>query len=318
MKVLHKIILAVALLLLGVSLISFRSDSEDLYWYVNGNPYYWESQNDVYAFRPIANSTPQFNFDENIVDRIQSRSDKRDRIILIYFNKNSSDFDRNQVISQIEISNDFDVSFPVITLFPNLTYDKGKWFVVDDQLMAIFNENVIDSNTIRNFEIKYNLLVTNSTGTGQPSNTSYTYIFEIDPVELSYANAIQLSRSIYMEDQQILQNLQPNLINAYEESGTGDIEVVSSIYDTKNSDGITFNLARLSNEHVKIMIESTNQSYMSFNIYDLTGRKLFTKPINKGNLEFNINLSAYPKGLYIANLEGESSETLKQRKFRKL
>lgn len=318
MKVLHKIILAVALLLLGVSLISFRSDSEDLYWYVNGNPYYWESQNDVYAFRPIANSTPQFNFDENIVDRIQSRSDKRDRIILIYFNKNSSDFDRNQVISQIEISNDFDVSFPVITLFPNLTYDKGKWFVVDDQLMAIFNENVIDSNTIRNFEIKYNLLVTNSTGTGQPSNTSYTYIFEIDPVELSYANAIQLSRSIYMEDQQILQNLQPNLINAYEESGTGDIEVVSSIYDTKNSDGIAFNLARLSNEHVKIMIESTNQSYMSFNIYDLTGRKLFTKPINKGNLEFNINLSAYPKGLYIANLEGESSETLKQRKFRKL
>ncbi|MEX0811166.1 MAG: T9SS type A sorting domain-containing protein [Chitinophagales bacterium] len=317
MKVLHKIIIVTSVLLLSISLISFRSDSDDLYWYVNGEPYYWEEQSDVYAFRMHNSSTAKLNIDEELVDRVQHRSDKKDKIRLVYFNEQSSEFDRQQVISEIESSIDFDISFPVITQFPNLKYDKGMWFVVDDHLMANFKPSEIDSSSVQNFEIKHNLLAINRPSGNLPSSASFTYIFEIDDTELKYANAIQLSRSIYLEDQQILKNIQPNLINAYEERG--EEEVISSISDNAFSEEREFYLVNVTSEQVRVFckLPKIDQGII-FNIYDLTGRKLFTKTLNSGAIDFDINLSAYSRGLYIANLENKNGETIEQRKFRKL
>lgn len=317
MSLFHKILISLTLLLLGASLISFRSDSEDLFWYVEGEPYFWEAQPDVYAYRVHQSNAEKLNLDESLVDRVQYRS-ADDKIRLVYFNEGTSEFDKQSVISQIENSYEFDVSFPVITLFPNLVYSKGMWFVTDDRLMVNFKSQELDSNSIQNFEIKYNLLALNR----PPSNSSssnFTYIFKIDPTELVYTNSISLAKSIYVEESQIIENIQPNLINAYEEQG--EVEVINSVGDELiNAPSITntFYIANLSNDQVKVFTSFPNlEESLSFNVYDLTGKKLFTKALNSNQLDFIINLSAYPTGMYIANVEKNTGEAVGQYRFRK-
>lgn len=322
MRLFHKILIAAALLLLGISLISFRSDSDDLFWYVDGQPYYWETQQDVYAFRLKNDETAKFEISNPTVDRVQFRSDKKDKIQLVYFKENSSEFERQEVIGNIETSYNFDVSFPVITLFPNLTYKRAMWFVADDQLMVTFKENAIDSNGLQQFEIKHNLLCINKPYAMDQAHDFYTYIFKIDPQELVFTNAIQLARSIYIEESALIENIQPNLINAYEEDNQSSVDstvatsVETSITEKKEN---KFYLVKQSRNQIQVSInwEEDMPFQYSMNIYDLTGKKLFTKRINQQQIQFNLDLSAYPNGLYIANLEAENGLTVKQQKFRK-
>lgn len=320
MRLFHKILLVGILLLLGLSLISFRSDSDDLYWYVEGEPYFWEEQADVYAFRTHPNMIAKLELNTDVVDRIQYRM-ADDKIKLVYFKENTTEFEKRNTIANIESSFDFDVSFPVITLFPNLPYSKGMWFVADDRLMANFKLSEMDSASVQDFEIKYNLLAQNRPSENLNSNANFTYIFKIDETDLHYTSSIQLARSIYLEEKSVLENVQPNLINAYEESGStgGGDEIVNSIKEESLSNRKPeFYLVNISQNILKVFSDfPSEQGNLIFSIYDLTGKKLFVKEIQRGVQDFTINLISYPSGLYIANIENSKGEALTQRKFRK-
>lgn len=292
--------------------------SGDTWWYVHGVPYYWYYQPDVYAFRCVAGRRWSESFDTNCVAYHFHRDMHRDKLNIIYFKPGCTDSDKEIIKYRIRSDEQFAADFPVITLYPQLPYDAARWFVLDDLLLVNFNPDSLNKKRFREFKEDYGLRQINFPDSVFPEGI-FTYIFEFDIQEALTANAIDLSKNIYLQDSGLVTNVQPNLINAYEKASS----VYNNPLDTRAAkpagENMEYHLVHRDNKTVKLYVKFKGEAPQTvIRIYDLVGREISSVKIKSAKIEQEISISDYVGGIYFATIENERGDVMGVQKFVKL
>ncbi len=296
-------------LLILMSMMSFSWRSSTTYWYVNGQPYEWNFQQDVYAFRlQDASEFDVSQVNTQHIDHHEYRGDRNDKLNLIYFSEQSVISERDAIIRQIEGDIDFEAAFDVITLFPHLAYASGMWFVIDDQVLVNFRNQLTEIQK-EDWALAHDLTQLNDLS-NMPPGGNYTYIYQLDDNTVELEGGINFARRIYEADSNALLNAQPNLINAYEGTGglvsTKDAEERNIRYYITNGDNNSLN--------VFLQLPEQAQGY-TVNIYDHIGRQWVQEAVQASDNNLRIDISGLASGLYITNLRDQTGKKVATQKF---
>ena len=90
------------------------------------------------------------------------------------------------------------------------------------------------------------------------------------------------------------------------------VEDVSVIYEIQNKSIAVF--PNPTNGQIQVTWETPLRSEFSFSLYDISGRRIFSKEFASQGLKETINLDDMPKGIYIYELN-EDNRTLKTDKL---
>ena len=300
---------------LMMSMMSFRSGQGTTYWYVNNEPYEWTFQDDVYAFRLVKGKKYSAPVDPAVVDYLHHGGTTCSEFNFIYFNAQSTGLERDKVIQDVKNDADFYASYDVVTLFPHLDYDKGMWFVADELIMVNFDFAKVDNPWINDFASRYNLLMINNLS-GLPAGGNYTYIYLMSETDVMTKGGINIAREIYEADSNLLVNVQPNLINAYE--GKSDIDTF--IEDNNPSGKAKFYVTNANNQTLQVFysIPGRYNHKGIINVFDYYGHQVISKMVTTENGNETLDISDLPGGIYISNIQSENGEILSTQKFRVL
>jgi hypothetical protein len=294
------------------------SGDGDTYWYVNGNKYYWHYQQDVFAFRKT-NGTPWFGMlDTNAVKFIFHRGMHNDKMNILYFKKGCSEEAKASIKETIKAAPDFETEFPAITLYPEKTYDAKAWFVIDDLLLVNFDQERLNQTTFNAFKAQYDLEQINFPNSVFPDGIA-TYVFETNIHGQGTGNAIDLARDIFTESTGLVQNVQPNLIYAYEETSNESINLLNSGSTRLNATGIEYYLVNTQSQAVKLFVNfkiANPQAVVK--VYDLFGREMTSYEARHEKEQIEILTAEYSGGIYFVSIENRKGEPVIVEKFLKL
>jgi len=284
---------------------AFRSESNDPFYYANGQKLYWQFQYDMYAFRTVDDDTFKQILDTAVVDRVDFRSGYPDKLHLVFFSRNSSNWQRLQVIDDIERDGAFSRSFPVVTMFDNTPSEAGLWYVADDMLMVMFKNDSVRQAHLSRILDEYNLTQVNDPST-LPSGGNYAYILRWDDTDTTVANSVELSREMFEQDSAVLWSVEPNLIRGYEPVWVEDndtAETTTDIYNVNSeSTAPTFYVFNQDGQTLQAHFQVKESRYY-FRVYDLFGRLLIERHLSSESTSANININHLSRGIYFSTLE---------------
>jgi len=311
------IILTVPLFFLLCGMAPAKEEG-DTYWYVNGDKYYWHYQPDVFAFRKMNSEPWSGMLDTNCVKFIFHRGIHSDKMNVLYFKQECSEQDKQAIKETIRSAGDFETEFPVITLFPNRAYDAQAWFVIDDLLLVNFNLESLNQNTFNAFKQKYDLEQINFPDSVFPEGI-VTYVFQTNIGE-NQGSAIDLARIIFTQDSGFVQNVQPNLIFAYEPASGDNINLLNAGGNAVEPSTIGYSLINNQNNNmVKLVVQfKPNGAQVVVRVYDLYGREMALYEIEGPKTQVEILTTDYPGGIYFVSIENKRGEALGVEKFLKL
>ncbi|HXH19442.1 MAG TPA: T9SS type A sorting domain-containing protein, partial [Chitinophagales bacterium] len=215
----------------------------------------------------------------------------------------------------IRSSQGFESEFPVITSYPNLGYQSGAWFVLDDLLLVNFNPDSLNKNRFSEFKQDYGLEQLNFPDSVFPEGI-FTYIFQFNVNDVKPGSAIDLSKSIYLQDSGLVINVQPNLINAYEK-----IPPENSFSTNKElpENDVEYYLVHTQNKSVLLFVRLKGEAPLAMiRVYDLFGREVYSFQAVEEYFNLEIDISDYAGGIYFACIENERGEVMGMQKFVKL
>ncbi|MDX2249222.1 MAG: S8 family serine peptidase [Bacteroidia bacterium] len=193
----------------------FSQDS--IYWYVLGNQDVWSLQSDVFAFRCVEKEAYTGTYDEEVIIDMHHRSTHRDGIMEVYFSPTASEEDILDEIITIRNSSQYEREFPAVTKYPTLSYDDGKWVIVDDVLFVSFEDPDVSTSEISEFMDRYDLLSYYTPSNNLPerssSEGSYFHMFQatID-LETFYNTPVDDAVEIQEEEEEFVRAVIPNLL----------------------------------------------------------------------------------------------------------
>lgn len=290
----------------------------DTYWYVNGSKYYWYYQPDVFAFRKMNGEPWSGMLDTNYVKFIFHRGMHSDKMNVLYFKQECSEQDKQEIKETIRSSGDFETEFPVITLFPEQPYDAEAWFAIDDLLLVNFHPDSINQTTFNAFKQKYDLAQINFPDSVFPEGIA-TYVFQMNSPS-GQGSTIDLARIIYTQDSGFVQNVQPNLIDAYEPTSGDNINLLNAGGNAVEPSTIGYSLINNQNNNtVKLVVHfKPNGAQAIVRVYDLFGREMALYEIEGPKTQLDILTTDYTSGIYFVSIENKRGEVLGVEKFLKL
>ncbi len=301
-------------LLCGMSPVKEEGDT---YWYVNGSKYYWYYQPDVFAFRKMNGEPWSGMLDTNYVKFIFHRGMHSDKMNVLYFKQECSEQDKQVIKETIRSSGDFETEFPVITLFPEQPYDAEAWFAIDDLLLVNFHPDSINQTTFNAFKQKYDLAQINFPDSVFPEGIA-TYVFQMNSPS-GQGSTIDLARIIYTQDSGFVQNVQPNLIYAYEPASDENINLLNSGGNGVNARDIEYYLMNNQSNSVRLFVHfKVGNPQAVVKVYDLFGREMTSYEIQAQKTQVEILIEDYTSGIYFVSIENKRGEALGVEKFLKL
>lgn len=313
-------LIIVGTLICCLGILNAVGQEDNTYWYVNGEKYYWHYQDDVYAYRNVSQGPSELFLDSNLVEYHFHRGSHRDRLNIIYFKPGISESDRESVIQSIRYSSDFESEFPVVTLYPELAYRAAAWFVMDDLILVNFKRGSLNNSSFSNLKQTYGLQQINFPDSVSPNQAIHTYIFEYDIEKNWPDNAIDLSKLIYLNEKSLVSNVQPNLINAYQEvtDESSDLFRGGSNIDIIKKD-IKYYVVNNYDQSLKVFVDLNNhQIDVNIRVYDLFGREVYKYKITSNKTQHNMDISDFVRGHYFSCIETTKGEILVTQKFQKL
>ncbi len=295
-----------------------QKSAQESFWYVNGEEYHWHEQPDVFAFRLTGGSIWQDAMDVHCVGKLLHRAQHRDKMNLIFFKRECTENERQTVKNVIEQHPMFEAEFPVITLFPHLSYKEAKWFALDNLLLVNFNHDSLSESKFNAFKQEFGLQQLNFPDAIFPDGY-FTYIFEYNVQHQSPKTAIKLAREIYELHNGFVVNIQPNLINAYQEV-SDDAQVVSdNQIKTTPPAKIEYIMIHKQNGTIKLMVDLKNNApEANIKVYDLYGRMLYGFNAMSSKIEHDINISGFVCGIYFVSIENRKGEVMGMHRFVKI
>ncbi|GIV32534.1 MAG: hypothetical protein KatS3mg031_0069 [Chitinophagales bacterium] len=299
---------------LCLSLWAHAQSSSRLWWYVNGQPFYWSSQPDVLAFRiPDDNHTLQLP-EDNCVKYAFTHEGYQYAIYIIYLNNGCTESEKEQIKNHILQQSRFADELPVLTLFPELTYDAAAWFTLDNLLLVNFHPEQLNREGYALFKKAYKLHAINFPEQAEPEKV-FTYIFETTSADS--ANAIDLSRKIYEENPLLVANVQPNLITAYrpvpeKSTPAGNNPDVPPEATTP----LEFYFFNLSDQKIRVIANLQKpETNVFLTIYDFFGRVVYREHISDPSIQQEIDISEWISGAYFFCIENASKQQMGMREF---
>lgn len=291
--------------------------AEDPFYYANGEKLYWFPQYDVYAFRTVGDLSYKKALDHEVVERLDFRNNYPDKLHLVYFNQNSSNWQRLQVIDDIEQDIAFARSFPVITMFENTPSGEGMWYVADDMVMVMYkNDSVRQANESR-IVSKYSLEQINDPS-NLPAGGNYAYVYRWDVRDLTVENSVELSRIMYEQDSAVLWSVEPNLIRGFEPVWEEEEEELTGLAPSMHSEATaaTLYVSQPGGGMLNVHVICREPRY-KFRMYDLLGRLLTERNLTADDTQIPINVSHLSGGVYFGTLETLSGQPFATVKFMK-
>lgn len=313
MKNLHKAsIFGVGAIIVTMA-FAFTNSAEDPYYYANGEKLYWRPQYDVYAFRTVGEDSFKGVLDSTVVDRIDYRSNYPDKLHLVFFSPNSSNWQRLQVIDDIERDIAHAKTFPVVTMFENTPADAGLWYVADDLIMVMFKNDSLRQAHLPRILQQYHLSQVNDPS-NLPLGGTYAYILQWDVRDTSISNSVELSRLMYEQDSAVLWSAEPNLIRGYEPTWIDDNNTTTGTpnLDSESTAATLYvvNQGSMLNVYFKATVP-----HFHFRMYDLFGRLLTERHLAEADTRVDINLSHLSAGVYFGTLETTDGKPFATVKF---
>ncbi|MFK7946345.1 MAG: S8 family serine peptidase [Saprospiraceae bacterium] len=192
-------------------------------WYYKGISKSIDYQQDVYVFRLNTYQSYTSQLNNSVVDKIEFHGATGLKYNVVYFNKNSSQTDRNSIINQIRNESEFDLEFPAVTEFSSDDYTQKKWMFSNDVINIVFHNPDPTQYTVQYIANKYNLSVEHEPSATLPKGiNSWTYAFKINPVGCNCQNAIDIAREIYQNENTIIKIAEPWLEPSREATTTND------------------------------------------------------------------------------------------------
>ncbi len=295
---------------------AFRSGSNDPYYYANGEKLYWQSQYDVYAFRTVDEDSFKMALDSAVVDYVDYRGNQPDKLHFVFFSANSSNWQRLQVIDDIERHNSFSRSFPVVTMFEYTPAEAGLWYVADDQIMLMFKTDSLRQAHLPRLMAEYNLEQVNDPS-NLPAGGNYAYILKWDVRDSLVMNSIDLSRTMFERDSAVLWSAEPNLIRGYEPVWLeeDDMSTAAPSLDSEASAATLYVVSQPGgtlNVHV-----ICKQPHYVFRMYDLFGRLLTERRLTAEDTQLDLNIGHLSRGIYFSTLETTGGQPFATVKFLK-
>jgi hypothetical protein len=285
--------------------LAFKAESTDPFYYANGQKIYWQTQYDMYAFRTADDDTFKGVLDSTVVDRVEFRGNYPDKLHLVYFSRNSSNWQRLQIVDDIEHDAAFIRSFPVVTMFDNTPSEAGLWYVADDMLMVMFKNDSIRQANLPRILDEYHLTQINDPSQ-LPSGGIYAYIFKWDVSDTAIVNSIELSREMFERDSTVLWSVEPNLIRGYEPVWLEDndtTDTTTDVYDLDSESATpTFYVFNQGGQTLQAHFQVKESRYY-FRVYDLFGRLLVERHLSSETTSANININHLTRGIYFSTLE---------------
>lgn len=316
-----KYVQRIAILSVGAAIITaafaFKSTSTDPYYYANGQKLYWQTQYDMYAFRTIGEAAFPGTLDTTVVDRVEYRENYPDKLHLVYFSRNSSNWQRLQVIDDIRQHRAFSLDFPVVTMFDNTPSDAGLWYVADDLILVMFKNDSLRNVHLPRILSEYNLTQVNNPSQ-LPAGGNYAYILKWDLKDARVQNSIDLSRDMYERDSAVLWSVEPNLIRGYEPvwiEDTDTIDTATDLHDLNSKPSEpTFYVFNQGGQTLQAHFQVEETRYY-FRIYDLFGRLLIERHLSADNERVDVNISHLTRGIYFSTLEALDGKPFATVKF---
>ncbi len=299
----------IAMFSLGAVIITaafaFKSANPDPFYYANGSKVYWQTQYDMYAFRTVGEIGFDGLLDSTVVDRVEYRGSYPDKLNLVFFSRNSSNWQRLQIIDDIQRHISFSHDFPVVTMFDNTPSEAGLWYVADDMIMVMFKNDSIRNVHLPRITDEYNLTQINDPSQ-LPAGGNYAYIFKWDIYDETVENSIELSRSMFERDSAVLWSVEPNLIRGYEPVWLEDsdtAEAVTDVYDLDSeASAPTFYVFNQSGQTLQAHFKVKESRYY-FRVYDLFGRLLIERHLSSETEHVDVNINHLSRGIYFSTLE---------------
>jgi subtilisin family serine protease len=192
-------------------------------WYYKGVLKNIDYQQDVYVFRLNTYQSYTSQLNSSVVDKIEFHGATGLKYNVVYFNKNSSQTDRNSIINQIRNESEFDLEFPAVTEFSSDDYTQKKWMFSNDVINIVFHYPDPTQYTVQYIANKYNLSVEHEPSATLPKGiNSWTYAFKINPIGCNCQNAIDIAREIYQNENTLVKIAEPWLEPSAEPSVTND------------------------------------------------------------------------------------------------
>lgn len=284
---------------------AFKSSSTDPYYYANGQKVYWQTQYDMYAFRTVGEVEFTGVLDSMVVDRVEFRGNYPDKLHLVYFSRNSSNWQRLQVIDDIQHHIAYSHDFPVVTMFDNTPSDAGLWYVADDLIMVMFKNDSLRNVHLPRIISEYNLTQINDPSQ-LPAGGNYAYIFKWDVLDETVVNSIELCREMFERDSTVLWSVEPNLIRGYELGtieDTDTAETATDVYDLNSeSSAPTFYVFNQGGQTLQAHFKVKESRYY-FRVYDLFGRLLIERHLSSDSERVDVNINHLTRGIYFSTLE---------------
>lgn len=284
---------------------AFKQANPDPFYYANGDKVYWQTQYDMYAFRTVGEQEFDVKLDSTVVDRVEFRSGYPDKLNLVFFSDNSSNWQRLQVIDDIQRHIAYSRDFPVVTMFDNTPSEAGLWYVADDLIMVMFKNDSLRDIHLPRIKEDYSLTQINDPSQ-MPAGGNYAYIFKWDIWDEAVINSIELSREMFERDSAVLWSVEPNLIRGYEPAWVEDsdtTETLTDVYDLDSeSSAPTFYVFNQSGQTLQAHFKVKESRYY-FRVYDLFGRLLIERHLSSENERVDVNINHLTRGIYFSTLE---------------
>lgn len=284
---------------------AFKSATDDPFYYADGQKVYWQSQYDMYAFRTVGEVAFTGLLDSAVVERVEFRGNYPDKLHLVYFSPNSSNWQRLQVMDDIQRHVAFVHDFPVVTMFDNTPSEAGLWYVADDLIMVMFKNDSLRKVHLPRLLNEYNLTQINDPSQ-LPAGGNYAYVLKWDIWDENITNSIDLSREMYERDSAVLWSVEPNLIRGYEPvwvEDTDTTEELTDVYDLDSeASAPTFYVFNQSGQTLQAHFKVKESRYY-FRVYDLFGRLLIERHLSSESEHVDVNISHLSRGIYFSILE---------------
>ncbi len=284
---------------------AFKQANPDPFYYSNGAKVYWQVQQDMYAFRTVGEQEFSAKLDSAVVDRVEFRGGYPDKLNLVFFSDNSTNWQRLQIIDDIQHHIAYSHDFPVVTMFDNTPSEAGLWYVADDLIMVMFKNDSLRDVHLSRIKEDYSLTQINDPSQ-MPAGGNYAYIFKWDIWDEAVINSIELSREMFERDSAVLWSVEPNLIRGYEPAWVEDsdtTETLTDVYDLDSeSSAPTFYVFNQSGQTLQAHFKVKESRYY-FRVYDLFGRLLIERHLSSENERVDVNINHLTRGIYFSTLE---------------
>ena len=299
------------LLFLGIlsSFSSFAQIPDSTYIYdKNGIKHWYHIQEDVFSF-VLLNEAQYSGVLESCVDTLKYWQNASTKLNELKFDPNSSFVCRDTQIVLIENLSDFVVPSIALTDDPNATYIDNKYYRTDDKILVTFNDLVIDSIVLNDFQNHYSLELVHEPSDLLPNSVSWTYIFRMKQMLPFAKTTIGLAQFMNEFDRRLVKLAEPNMYSVEPLTCQPTTEMdltpgnINGTWHIRNTGGVIWNGQSGSDDADADLCECWGEGY--------TGEGVKMGIIDFGGIEFShddFEGSNIPKAYNVDDDEYENTD----------